>query len=157
MSCGFGAVVLVFLIIDHSMEIEIRTVNAEVLSEVALLEEDIVDGEAGLVRLRNALTEADLEIVEADGRARRITEELDEYETADAGEIFISTDEMVDHVVLEYSVPATREIRALCSDLINRNVDHKVFNQITKELDWEQPRPFQFGVGYVHARLCPDR
>ena len=60
MSCGFGAVVLVFLIIDHSMEIEIRTVNAEVLSEVALLEEDIVDGEAGLVRLRNALTEADL-------------------------------------------------------------------------------------------------
>ena len=80
MSCGFGAVVLVFLIIDHSMEIEIRTVNAEVLSEVALLEEDIVDGEAGLVRLRNALTEADLEIVEADGRARRITEELDEYE-----------------------------------------------------------------------------
>ena len=81
MSCGFGAVVLVFLIIDHSMEIEIRTVNAEVLSEVALLEEDIVDGEAGLVRLRNALTEADLEIVEADGRARRITEELDEYES----------------------------------------------------------------------------
>ena len=80
MSCGFGAVVLVFLIIDHSMKIEIRTVNAEVLSEVALLEEDIVDGEAGLVRLRNALTEADLEIVEADGRARRLTDELDEYE-----------------------------------------------------------------------------
>jgi hypothetical protein len=79
--------------------------------------------------------------------------ELDEYEAADAGEIFTSTDEMVDHVVLEYSVPATREIRALCSDLINRNVDHKVFNQITKELDWEQPRPFQFGVGFVHVRL----
>ena len=80
MSCGFGAVVLVFLIIDHSLEIEIRTVNAEVLSEVALLEEDIREGEAGLVRLRNALSEADLDIVEADGRARRITEELDEYE-----------------------------------------------------------------------------
>ena len=80
MSCGFGAVVLVFLIIDHSLEVEIRTVNAEVLSEVALLEEDIREGEAGLVRLRNALSEADLDIVEADGRARRITEELDEYE-----------------------------------------------------------------------------
>jgi hypothetical protein len=80
MSCGFGAVVLVFLIIDHSLEIEIQTVNAEVLSEVDLLEEDIREGEAGLVRLRNALDEADLEIVEADGLARRITEELDEYE-----------------------------------------------------------------------------
>ena len=80
MSCGFGAVVLVFLIIDHSLEIEIQTVNAEVLSEVDLLEEDIREGEAGLVRLRNALDDADLEIVEADGLARRITEELDEYE-----------------------------------------------------------------------------
>ena len=54
MSCGFGAVVLVFLIIDHSLEVEIRTVNAEVLSEVELLEEDIREGEAGLVRLRAA-------------------------------------------------------------------------------------------------------
>jgi len=80
MSCGFGAVVLVFLIIDHSLEVEIQTVNAEVLAEVDLLEEDIREGEAGLVRLRNALDEADLEIVEADGLARRITEELDEYE-----------------------------------------------------------------------------
>lgn len=80
MSCGFGAVVLVFLIIDHSLEVEIRTVNAEVLSEVDLLEEDILEGQEGLVRLRNALDEADLEIVEADGLARRITEELDEYE-----------------------------------------------------------------------------
>ena len=49
MSCGFGAVVLVFLIIDHSLEVEIRTVT-EVLSEVELLEEDIREGEAGLVR-----------------------------------------------------------------------------------------------------------
>ena len=80
MSCGFGAVVLVFLIIDHSLEIEIQTVNAEVLAEVNLLDEDIREGEAGLVRLRNALDEADLEIVEADGLASRITEELDEYE-----------------------------------------------------------------------------
>ena len=80
MSCGFGAVVLVFLIIDHSLEVEIRTVNAEVLSEVELLEEDIREGEAGLVRLRNALDEADLDIVEADGLARRINKELDEYE-----------------------------------------------------------------------------
>ena len=45
-----------------------------------MLEEDILEGQEGLVRLRNALDEADLEIVEADGLARRITEELDEYE-----------------------------------------------------------------------------
>ena len=76
MSCGFGAVVLVFLIIDHSIEIQIQSVNAEVLSEVDLLEEDIREGEEGLVRLRNAISSTDLEIVEARGRARVVTEEL---------------------------------------------------------------------------------
>jgi hypothetical protein len=80
MSCGFGAVVLVFLIIDHSIELEIQTVNAETLSEINLLEEDIREGEAGLVRLRNAIDSADLEIVEAQGLATRVTEQLDEYE-----------------------------------------------------------------------------
>lgn len=80
MSCGFGAVVLVFLIIDHSMEVQSKTLNADVLSEIDLLDEDIRDGEAGLVRLRNAVASADLEIVEAQGRANRVTEELDRFE-----------------------------------------------------------------------------
>ena len=80
MSCGFGAVVLVFLIIDHSIEIQIQSVNAEVLSEVDLLEEDIREGEEGLVRLRNAISTTNLEIVEAQGRARVVTEELDRLE-----------------------------------------------------------------------------
>ena len=80
MSCGFGAVILVFLVIDHSIEIQIQSVNAEVLSEVNLLEEDIRDGEEGLVRLRNAVSSADLDIVEATGRARVVTEELGRLE-----------------------------------------------------------------------------
>ena len=80
MSCGFGAVVLVFLIIDHSIEIQIQSVNAEVLSEVNLLNEDIREGEEGLVKLRNAISSTDSDIVEAQGRARVVTEELDRLE-----------------------------------------------------------------------------
>ena len=80
MSCGFGAVVLVFLIIDHSMEVQSKELNLNLLSEVDLLEEDIRDGDEGLVRLRNTLSEVDLQMVEAQGRATRITEEMDEYE-----------------------------------------------------------------------------
>jgi hypothetical protein len=80
MSCGFGAVVLVFLIIDHSIEVQSRELNQDLLSEVNMLEEDIRDGEAGLVKLRNTLSDVDFEIVEAQGRATRITEEIDEYE-----------------------------------------------------------------------------
>jgi Mg-chelatase subunit ChlD len=80
MSCGFGAVVLVFLIIDHSIEVQSRELNRDLLSEVSLLEEDIREGEAGLVALRNALDEADLEVVEAQGLATRVMEERDRYE-----------------------------------------------------------------------------
>jgi polyhydroxyalkanoate synthesis regulator phasin len=80
MSCGFGAVVLVFLIIDHSIEVQSKELNRDLLSEVNMLEEDIAEGEKDRVRLRNTLSDVDFEIVEAQGRATRITEEIEEYE-----------------------------------------------------------------------------
>ena len=80
MSCGFGAVVLVFLIIDHSIEVQSQAMNADLRSEVNMLEEDIREGEEGLVALRNALGETDQAIVEARGRASRVSEEIDRYE-----------------------------------------------------------------------------
>jgi len=80
MSCGFGAVILVFLIIDHSIAVESQELNRDLLSEVNLLEEDITDGRKNLVRLRNTRSDVDLQIVEAQGRATRITEDIDSYE-----------------------------------------------------------------------------
>ena len=80
MSCGFGAVVLVFLIIDHSIEVQSQDLNQNLMSEVNMLEEDIKDGEEGLVRLRNVLSEVDLKMVEAQGLATRITDDMDNYE-----------------------------------------------------------------------------
>jgi hypothetical protein len=73
-------VVLVFLIIDHSIEVQSKELNRDLLSEVNLLEEDIADGEEGLVKLRNILSEVDMQMVQARGRASRITEQIDEYE-----------------------------------------------------------------------------
>jgi hypothetical protein len=80
MSCGFGAVILIFLIIDHSMEVQSQEINHNLLSEIDLLEEDITDGQAGRVRLYNTLAEVDLQMVEAQGRATRITEDVDHHE-----------------------------------------------------------------------------
>ena len=80
MSCGFGAVVLVFLIMNHSIEQQSQDLNQNLLSEVNLLEEDVTDGEEGLVRLRNTLSEVDLQMVEAQGLATRITDDMDKYE-----------------------------------------------------------------------------
>lgn len=77
MSCGFGAVVLIFLIIKHESDVKIENVNKDLQSEVNLLDEDIRDGEAGLVRARNTLSELDQRLAEAHGLARQIQENID--------------------------------------------------------------------------------
>jgi hypothetical protein len=79
MSCGFGAVVLVYLIINHAIEVESEELNADLMSEVNMLEEEVLEGETGLVKLRNTLSDVDFEMVEAQGLATRITDQIDEY------------------------------------------------------------------------------
>jgi hypothetical protein len=80
MSCGFGAVVLVFLIIDHAILTESEELNTDLMSEVNLLEEEVLEGKAGLVKLRNTLSAVDFDIVEAQGLATRITDEVDQFQ-----------------------------------------------------------------------------
>jgi hypothetical protein len=80
MSCGFGAVILVFLIMNHGIEEQKADLNQDLLSEVNLLDEDVTEGVEGLVRLRNTLSEVDLKMVEAQGLATRISEDKDKYE-----------------------------------------------------------------------------
>ncbi len=103
MSCGFGAVVLVFLIIDHSIEVQSRDLNRDLLSEVNMLEEDIRVGKENMVVLRNALDEVDLEIVTAEGQATRVSEEVEEYEALIAALIpeDVSDDEAVEKLKAE--------------------------------------------------------
>ncbi|MCB1689661.1 MAG: VWA domain-containing protein [Halioglobus sp.] len=80
MSCGFGAVILVFLIMNHAIEEESEILNENVLSEVSLLEEDVREGEKDMVRLRNTLSEVDQKMVEAQGLATRIAEDTEKFE-----------------------------------------------------------------------------
>ncbi|MEX2525831.1 MAG: VWA domain-containing protein [Gammaproteobacteria bacterium] len=80
MSCGFGAVVLLFLIIKHNVD-HIKPEPApatDLSSEVNLLENEIREGRENLAQLRNTIDEVDREIVIAEGRARRIMEEIKE-------------------------------------------------------------------------------
>jgi hypothetical protein len=79
MSCGFGAVVLVYLIINHAIVTETEELNNDLMSEVSMLEEEVLEGEEGLVKLRNILSEVDFDMVEAQGQATRITDQIDEF------------------------------------------------------------------------------
>lgn len=93
MSCGFGAVVLIFLIINHETEEDAKIVNKDRLAEIRLLDYQVQNGERDLFELKERLegvlqrlsdsrqklvsTEADLE------QARRDFDELDAESSAE--------------------------------------------------------------------------
>ena len=78
-SCGFGAVVLIFLILDHSISNQTDNSDPEILAEINLLSEEIRNGEEGKVQLRNTLSDVDFQMVEAQGLARSIQEEINTF------------------------------------------------------------------------------
>ncbi len=80
MCCGFGAVLLIFLLMNHAVDLRSTELNVNLLSEVNMLEEDVAEGKEGQVRLRNTLSELDQKMVEAQGQAARITQDKDQYE-----------------------------------------------------------------------------
>ncbi len=80
MSCGFGSVVLLFLIIKHNVDTNapIPVDNRDQTSEVMLLEEEILAGRQNLAKTRNTISELDEELVVAQGMARRIMAKIEE-------------------------------------------------------------------------------
>lgn len=80
MSCGFGAVILIFLIIDHASEIHAQEINEDILSEVSLLEEEILEGEENLAQTKNTIDIVDQQVVDAEGESRRIIDEITQLE-----------------------------------------------------------------------------
>ena len=80
MCCGFGAVLLIFLVMNHGIDQGSKELEENLKSEVSMLEEDVAEGREGLVRLRNTLSELDQQMLEAQGLATRISEDKEEYE-----------------------------------------------------------------------------
>ncbi len=76
MSCGFGAVVLVFLIINHSAQTFWQVVDPKTLSEVNLLEREVEVGRLNLAEVRNVLDELELRVEETKGRSSVVLDEL---------------------------------------------------------------------------------
>ncbi|MGK0375516.1 MAG: hypothetical protein ACJA2E_001996 [Arenicella sp.] len=76
MSCGLGAAVLIFLLLKHVVDSPIPNQDPQNLSEISLLEEEILIGEKSLVRIRNTISDISDETVTAQGLARRIEEDI---------------------------------------------------------------------------------
>lgn len=80
MTCGFGAVILFYMIINASFGRESGRMTADLKGEVDRLEEEVLEGYQKLVVLRNSLREIDQENVIAAGLSRRLIETLTEVQ-----------------------------------------------------------------------------
>jgi len=76
MSCGLGAAVLIFLLLKHVVDSPVPNQDPQDLSEISLLEEEILVGEKNLVRIRNTISDITDETVIAQGLARKIEEDI---------------------------------------------------------------------------------
>ncbi|MEX2468591.1 MAG: VWA domain-containing protein [Pseudohongiellaceae bacterium] len=79
MFCGFGAVILIFLILDHTSTVNNQEPTPQLEAEISLLEEEVEDGQEGLVELRNTVDDVSLEVVTAQGLATRIQDQVDDF------------------------------------------------------------------------------
>lgn len=78
MACGFGAVILIFFIINHDSRARAETINSELLGEVGRLEAELVDAARKRVELVNSLERMEKEQVITQGRSRELIRVLEE-------------------------------------------------------------------------------
>ena len=65
MSCGFGAVVLIFLIINHATERDVEVINDDLLSEIRMLDYQVSTGEKELFELLQDLEDTQQRVSDA--------------------------------------------------------------------------------------------
>lgn len=80
MTCGFGAVVLFFMVINAAVGDRADRVTADLKAEADRLEEEVLEGHQNLVELRNSLREIDQRRADARGLSRQIIENIEDLQ-----------------------------------------------------------------------------
>lgn len=76
MFCGFGAVILFFMIINANTYERREKINYEVTGEVTKLDVDVKNAENILVELNNSLQEVNDKLIETQGRTHEVIEKI---------------------------------------------------------------------------------
>ncbi len=97
MSCGFGAVVLFYMIISATMAIRSDELNKSLSERADRLRVEVSEGEENLVDLRNSLEETERKTIEARGLSRRIIE-LIEQKQVELAEMDQDTQSRQEHI-----------------------------------------------------------
>ena len=111
MCCGFGAVVLLVMLLNGDMLTTRKEIVADLRSEVTRMEREVRVGEELLVTLQNSMIETEEEIVRTEGLSREVIARIEQTK--------------VELATLQGKSQASKKhIKALQSDLIN--LDDKV-------------------------------
>jgi len=78
MTCGLGAVVLLYMIINASVGLRAGRQTSELQAEVDRLDEEVLEGHKNLVELRNSLRQVDEQHALAQGLSPRLLKTLEE-------------------------------------------------------------------------------
>ena len=76
MSCGFGAVILIYITINHATEVTSQEVNAQLLAEIRKVEEQVQNEMENLATLRNTVRERDDDIITTQALAASLMEAI---------------------------------------------------------------------------------
>lgn len=76
MFCGFGAVILFFMIINANTYERREKINSTVSGEVTKIDVEVKDAEKYLVELKNSVKEIDDELVKTQGRTHEVIETI---------------------------------------------------------------------------------
>ncbi len=83
MSCGLGAVILIFMIINHASEIRATDSYRDVAQNLSLLEQEILEKRSALAALAAALQETDTQLEAANREAASLKEIIDQEDDSD--------------------------------------------------------------------------
>lgn len=80
MTCGLGAVVLLYMVINGSVQQHTEELTRNLQAEVDRLEIEVLEDHARMVELRNSVRQVEDERLQASGLSRRLIENLEEIQ-----------------------------------------------------------------------------
>ncbi len=112
MCCGFGAVVLLVMLLNGDMIVARQKIFADLRSEVTRIEREVKVGQEHMISLQNSMTQTEQEIVRTEGLSRQVIATIDQAR--------------VELATLSGTSQALKQhINALQSDLLNLDKDNR--------------------------------
>jgi hypothetical protein len=155
MSCGFGAVILIYIIINHATVTTSQEINAQLLAEVKKFEIEVKDETENLIILRNTAKEQEDEIVTTEQLAIEVINTIRQLESelADLRQAGSSQDESIEELKSEL-----KELEAQAANLEGSVAADETAGTALRSVVGEGDRQYLTGmkVGGQHILILLD-